>query len=96
MKCCTCVRASAAAAAAPCPAVVAALLHAILTHHLTHFTVHALLLTICQMLREGGARIQMRPDEHCVTPLADYHLMEAKEAFERVARDHGWATARRS
>lgn len=66
------------------------------TEFLTHggwtpMTIHALLLTICQMLREGGARIQMRPDIHCSTPLVDYHPGEANEAFERVARDHGWS-----
>lgn len=60
----------------------------------TPMTIHALLLTICQMLREGGARIQLRPDEHCLTPLIDYHANEARAAFERVARDHGWSTRR--
>ena len=29
-------------------------------------TVHALLLTVCQMLRQGEAQIQLKPDEHCM------------------------------
>lgn len=53
--------------------------------------VHTLLLTICQMLREGGAKIQMRPDEHCFRPLTDYSEVEARDAFRRVAQFHGWS-----
>ena len=37
-------------------------------------TVHALLLTVCQMLREGEARIQLKPDEHCMWPVSYTHL----------------------
>ena len=58
-------------------------------------TVHALLLTVCQMLREGEAQIQLKPDEHCMWPLKDYSEMEAREAYERVAKFHGWPTQRR-
>ena len=55
----------------------------------------ALLPTVCQMLREGEARIQLKPDEHCMWPLKDYSEMEAREAYERVAKFHGWPTQRR-
>ena len=58
-------------------------------------TVHALLLTVCQMLRQGEAQIQLKPDEHCMWPLKDYSEMEAREAYERVAKFHGWPTQRR-
>ena len=58
----------------------------------TPMTIHALLLTVCQMFREGNAHVQLHPDEHCARPLVDYHEQEAKEAFERVARFHGWST----
>ena len=58
-------------------------------------TVHALLLTVCQMLRQGEAEIQLKPDEHCMWPLKDYSEMEAREAYERVAKFHGWPTQRR-
>ena len=58
-------------------------------------TVHALLLTVCQMLRQGEAKIQLKPDEHCAWPLKDYSEMEAREAYERVAKFHGWPTQRR-
>ena len=57
-------------------------------------TVHALLLTVCQMLRQGEAQIQLKPDEHCMWPLKDYSEMEAREAYERVAKFHGWPTQR--
>ena len=56
-------------------------------------TVHALLLTVCQMLREGEAQIQLKPDEHCMWPLKDYSEYEAREAYERVAKYHGWPGA---
>ena len=56
-------------------------------------TVHALLLTICQMLREGGAKIQMRSDLHHPIPFADYSEEEARDAYKRVAEFHGWSTA---
>ena len=58
-------------------------------------TVHALLLTVCQMLRQGEAQIQLKPDEHCMWPLKGYSEMEAREAYERVAKFHGWPTQRR-
>ena len=58
-------------------------------------SVHALLLTICQMLREGNAKIQTTPDEHCHRPLVDYEEQEAREAYQRVAQFHGWSTAPR-
>ena len=58
-------------------------------------TVHALLLTVCQIFREGDSRIQLKPDEHCAWPLKDYSEMEAREAYERVAKFHGWPTQRR-
>ena len=53
-------------------------------------TVHALLLTVCEMLRDGAARIQVVSDIHCARPLVDYDEREAQEAYERVARFHGW------
>ena len=58
-------------------------------------TVHALLLTVCQMLRQGEAEIQLKPDEHCAWPLKDYSEMEARAAYERVAQFHGWPTVQR-
>lgn len=58
-------------------------------------SVHALLLTICQMLREGNAKIQTHPDEHCPHPLLDYEEMEARDAYQRVAQFHGWSTVPR-
>ena len=57
--------------------------------------VHALLLTVCQMLREGEAKIQLKPDEQGMWPLKDYSEMEAREAYKRVAKYHGWPTQRR-
>lgn len=56
--------------------------------------VEALLLTVCEMLREGNAKIQLRADEHCSHPLLDYSEEEARSAYERVARFHGWSTGR--
>ena len=47
------------------------------------------------MLRQGEAQIQLKPDEHCMWPLKDYSEMEAREAYERVAKFHGWPTQRR-
>ena len=44
---------------------------------------------------EGDAQIQLKPDEHCMWPLKDYSEMEAREAYERVAKFHGWPTQRR-
>ena len=58
-------------------------------------TVHALLLTICQMLRDGQAQIQTTSDEHCGCPLRDYDEAEARVAYQRVAQFHGWSTAAR-
>lgn len=55
-------------------------------------SVHALFLTVCQMFREGEAKIQTTPDEHCARPLVDYDEREAREAYQRVAAFHGWST----
>ena len=57
--------------------------------------IQTLLLTICDMLREGKAKIQLRGDEHCAYPLKDYSEVEAKSAYERVALFHGWSTRKR-
>ncbi len=34
--------------------------------------VEALILTICELLREGNSKIQFVPDCHCAAPLSDY------------------------
>ena len=44
---------------------------------------------------DSNAKIQLKPDEHCMWPLKDYSEMEAREAYERVANFHGWPTQRR-
>ena len=58
-------------------------------------SVHALLLSICQMLSDGAAKIQLHPDEHCSRPLLDYSEKEAHDAYKRVAQFHGWSTVQR-
>ena len=45
-------------------------------------TVHALLLSVCLMLREGEAKIQLKPGEHYMCPLKDYSEMEARDAYD--------------
>ena len=40
--------------------------------------------------KEGKAAIQVKPDMYCSSPYEDYSEAEAKEAFDRVARVHGW------
>jgi ubiquitin-conjugating enzyme E2 Q len=56
-------------------------------------TVHALISSICEILRDGEAAVQMEPDVHCSMPLVDYSEQEARVAFERVAEHHGWKTS---
>ena len=55
-------------------------------------SVETLLRTICLLLAdaEPAARVQMKPDMHCATPLVDYTLHEAKLAFDRQLATHGW------
>lgn len=48
--------------------------------------VHAILI----IWKDGDAAIQMKPDIHCATPFVPYSEGEAKEAYDRVARHHGW------
>jgi len=57
-------------------------------------TVQALVLSICEILRDGQAAVQIHPDMHCSTPMIDYSEQEAREAFKRVAQHHGWDTAK--
>lgn len=55
-------------------------------------TVDALISSICEILRDGEAAVQMKPDMHCSMPFVDYSEQEAREAFKRVAEHHGWIT----
>jgi hypothetical protein len=57
-------------------------------------TADALMRSVLATLHEGEARIQFDPDMHCPFPNKDYSFEEAKEAFDRVARDHGWLKKR--
>ena len=50
--------------------------------------------SVLATLYEGDARIQFKPDMHCPIPHKEYSFEEAREAFERVARDHGWLKKR--
>ncbi len=53
-------------------------------------TVDGLLRTIIVMLHDGGAQIQLAPDEHCLFPLVDYSPEEASVAYQRAKTVHGW------
>ena len=53
-------------------------------------SVDALLQSLCMTLCEGDAKIQLHPDVHCALPLVDYSESEARVAYARVARYHGW------
>ena len=39
---------------------------------------------------EGGALFQLAPDQHHPVPFTDYSEREARDAFVRVAEQHGW------
>ena len=54
--------------------------------------VDALLQSILLTLNEGGARIQLHPDQHCLNPMWDYSFEEAKEAYKRMGYVHNWKT----
>ena len=54
--------------------------------------VWSLLLVLHGGMVDGKGRVQMSPDGHHPDPSADYGEHEARAAFERVARDHGWRT----
>ena len=50
----------------------------------------ALVRSVMVIWKEGNARIQTAPDMYCGVPFKDYSEQEAKDAFDRVAREHGW------
>ena len=50
----------------------------------------SLLDSLCLTLKEGKAKVQLTPDMYCHLPLTDYTEREAREAYDRVARHHGW------
>lgn len=52
--------------------------------------VASLLESLCLTLKEGKAKVQLTPDLHCHAPLTDYTEAEAREAYHRVAKFHGW------
>ena len=52
--------------------------------------IESLVLTVVQTLIEGGALFQLAPDQHHPAPFADYSEREARDAFVRVAEQHGW------
>ena len=51
-------------------------------------TMESVLLSIRQNMVEGGARIASRGDQAYSTE--DYSEAEAKDAFDRMMRQHGW------
>ena len=52
--------------------------------------VDSLVASIIVILKEGGARIQLKPDYHCNHHLMDYTEEEAREAYARVVARYGW------
>ena len=50
----------------------------------------ALIRSVMVIWKEGKAQIQVTPDAYCHIPHIDYEEGEAKEAYARVAREHGW------
>ena len=53
-------------------------------------TIESLVSSVIVMLKEGGARIQYKPDGHCMRPLIDYTEEEARMAYTRVVERYGW------
>lgn len=60
----------------------------------TPMTTDALMRSVLATLDEGDARIQFRPNMHCSRPEQDYTFDEAKDAYNRVAQEHGWLNKR--
>jgi ubiquitin-conjugating enzyme E2 Q len=56
----------------------------------TPMTVDSLVASVLLNMKEGGARVQLRPDWHCGCPFVDYTALEAKEAHKRALATHGW------
>jgi ubiquitin-conjugating enzyme E2 Q len=52
--------------------------------------VDSLLAGLVLILKEGNARIQLKPDIHCHAFLKDYTEEEAKDAYTRVVERYGW------
>mgnify|MGYP002875563551 CR=1 FL=1 len=52
--------------------------------------VSSLLDSLCLTMKEGDAKIRLTPDMHCFNPFVDYAEAEARLAYDRVARFHGW------
>lgn len=52
-------------------------------------SIESLMLFIHSTLIDGGARVDFGSHHH-PRPDADYTDAEARAAFNRVARDHGW------
>lgn len=62
-------------------------------HWNPYMTFEGLLLFIQQTLIDGGAEVVLERTYHHPFPHLEYSLNEARSAFVRVAKQHGWKTS---
>lgn len=53
-------------------------------------TIINLMLFLQSLLVQGEAHIELQPSAHNPLPFVEYHINEAREAFQRVSHRYGW------